>query len=74
MNPDSSATDVLFQVDVAASSSDLLHNTGACFNDLGSDRGLYIYVRLSSPHIIKLLFISWSSGYQEYYQHGLPGA
>lgn len=45
MNPDLSATEVLFLVSVATSTSELLHNTGACFNDIGNDRGLFLYVR-----------------------------
>lgn len=44
MNPDSSATDIFFQVNITASSSELLRNTGACFNDLGSEPGLFLYV------------------------------
>lgn len=43
MNPDSSATDIFFQVNITASSSELLRNTGACFNDLGSEPGLFLY-------------------------------
>ena len=66
MNPDSSATEVLFQVNVATSSSELLHNTGACFNDLGTDRGLFVYVRkvLLAPTRFYLPHGA-SSGYRE---------
>lgn len=57
LNPDSSATQILFQVDITASSSELLHGTGACFNDDGTDRGLFIYVCQRSYPVDTILIL-----------------
>jgi len=67
MNPDSTATKVVFQVNLIASTSMLLRSTGVCFNDTGTDRGLFIYVaqKLTSMDTmwleIRLLFPQNSS-------------
>ncbi|KAG6866720.1 hypothetical protein C0991_011379 [Blastosporella zonata] len=44
INPDPSVSKVVFNVDVQASSDDLLRNVAACFVDSGVSRGVLIYV------------------------------
>ncbi|KAF9469906.1 hypothetical protein BDZ94DRAFT_1243520 [Collybia nuda] len=67
INPDSKATNILFDVNITASTSGLLRSTGPCFSDKGNNRGLYIYSsrRLSSMDAlwleIRLLFPQESS-------------
>lgn len=47
INPDKSASKILFQVNVRASTVELLSQTSACFIDSGSNRGLFIFVSRS---------------------------
>ncbi|GLB37617.1 putative endoplasmic Reticulum Oxidoreductin 1 (ERO1) [Lyophyllum shimeji] len=44
INPDTSASKLVFKVDVTASSEDLLHQTMACFDGSGNDKGLFVFV------------------------------
>ncbi|KAG6920289.1 hypothetical protein DXG01_005058 [Tephrocybe rancida] len=44
LNPDPSATKVVFNVGVLASSDELLGRTSACFIESGNDRGVFIFV------------------------------
>jgi len=44
INPDTSASKLVFKVDVSASTEDLLHQTVACFVDSENDKGLFVFV------------------------------
>jgi hypothetical protein len=73
MNPNSSETQVILQVNATSSSSKLFRDTGACFNDAGNNRGLFVYVRqrnslICSSHLSRGII----SGVTQYYQLGLP--
>ncbi|KAG5648615.1 hypothetical protein DXG03_003226 [Asterophora parasitica] len=44
INPDKSATKIVFKVDAYASTEELLRQTSACFVDSGNNRGLSVFV------------------------------